>query len=127
MDLLITRWGIENFPVILMHAISLAPITLLEDFQYGHDQQKKAFVSMCVTLRAASRRFKVGKGIMKLVQKTAEDRGVTLPRETERLFKFERRSPSASTGSPDWEDAPVKGIGVQYLLEKWDDLDLDDF
>lgn len=125
MELLITKWGVENFPVILLHPISLALFCLFEDS--GHDDQRRAFVSMCVALRAASRRFRVGKGILKLVKGTAEDKGVTLPKETDALFRFERRSQSESTTSDKWEEAPMGGVGMNYLLEKWDDLDLDDY
>lgn len=125
MELLITKWGVENFPVILIHPISLALFCLFEDFE--HDDKKKAFVSMCVALRAASRRFRVGKGILKLVKSTAEDREMTLPKETEPLFHFERRSHSESTGSEQWDEAPIGGVGMNYLLEKWNDLNLDEY
>lgn len=124
-DNLITKWGVKNFPVILIHPISLALFTLLENVE--HNDCRTAFVSLCVALKAASRRFRVGKGVLKLVKKTAEDREVRLPRETEQLFRFERRDRSESTGSEPWEEAPTGGIGMQFLLEKWDDLDLDDY
>ena len=125
MELLISKWGVENFLVILMHPISLALFTLLENLD--HQDLRKAFESMCVALRAASRRFRVGKGILKLVKRKADDKEVTLPKETEPLFRFERRRRSESTGSEQWEEAPMGEIGMQYLLEKWDDLDLDDY
>ncbi|KAJ9651207.1 hypothetical protein H2198_009509 [Neophaeococcomyces mojaviensis] len=123
MDLLISKWGVENFPVILIHPISLALLTLLENVE--HKGRRRAFVSMCVALRAASRRFRVGKGILKLVKNKAIDMGVILPREIEQLFHFQRRRRSGSTEIEHWEEAPMGEIGMQYLLEKWDDLDLD--
>ncbi|KAJ9661394.1 hypothetical protein H2198_001962 [Neophaeococcomyces mojaviensis] len=123
MDLLISKWGVENFPVILIHPISLALLTLLENVE--HEDRRRAFVSMCVALRAASRRFRVGKGILKLVKNKAIDMGIILPKEVEQLFYFERRRLSDSTGTEKWEEAPVEEIGMQYLLEKWNDLDLD--
>jgi len=52
-------------------------------------------------------------------------REVSLPKETEPLLQFERRSRSKSTGSEQWEEAPMEEIGMQYLLGKWDDLGLD--
>jgi len=125
MELLITKWGVDNFPVILLHPISLGLFCLFEDS--GHDDQRRAFISMCVALRAASRRFRVGKGILKLVKSTAEDKEITLPKETDALFRFERRSQSESTTSDKWEEAPMDGIGMNYLLDKWNDLDLDDY
>ncbi|KAK5949259.1 hypothetical protein OHC33_009800 [Knufia fluminis] len=125
MGLLISRWGVENFPVILMHPVSSALLVLLEGVE--HESQREAFVNMCVALRAASRRFRVGKGIMKLVKDKAVEMGVTLPRETEQLFHFERRGRSESTGNGQWEETPKGGIGMHYLLEKWQDLDLDEY
>jgi len=101
MDMIVSKWGVENFPVIIVYPISLALLTLLEHVE--HEGRRRAFVSMCIVLRAASRRFRVAKGILKLVRDTAIDRGVTLPRETEQLFQLERRSSSESAGTKQWE------------------------
>lgn len=61
------------------------------------------------------------------MKRTADDKEVSLPKETDQLFRFERRRRSESTVSEQWEEAPTGEIDMQYLLEKWDDLDLDDY
>ncbi|KAK5309074.1 hypothetical protein LTR70_010628, partial [Exophiala xenobiotica] len=74
-----------------------------------------------------SRRFRVGRGILKLVREKAMEMGATLPKGTEQLFRFEKRERSVLTEAQQGDNDLVDEIGMSFLLEKWDDLDLDAF
>jgi len=110
------HWGIDHFPVIIMQPVSVAVLALLEDLEL--EKNRHAFISLCVTIRAAARRFRVAKGILRLVSSTAEQKKIELPRETRQLFSdFEHHVVRE-------EKSDIGDIGLDYLLEKWDDLDL---
>jgi len=99
-----------------MQPVSVAILALLESLD--PEQSKQAFVRLCITLSAASRRFRVGKGILRLVKYTAEQKQIELPSATRQLFAELEERVVKQDGSS------VEDIGLDYLLEKWDDLDL---
>ena len=111
------NWGIDHFPVILMQPTSLALFTLLEDLE-SHDN-RSAFTSLCFAVHAAARRFRVGKGILQLVQNMERERSIQLPSEVEQLFaeKYADQRSAQHAGH-------TAGIDVDYLLGKWNDLNL---
>lgn len=111
-------WGVDHFPVIIVQPTTLSAFTLLEDLESAGS--RAAFISLCITIRAASRRFKVCKGVLWTLQNVAEEKGIALPQETVHLFDEYQRE-DQSKGS--WDG--MEDIGLAYLLEKWDDLDLD--
>jgi hypothetical protein len=118
MESLCVDWGIDHFPVIIMQPVALALLTLLEDL--GPEPNSSAFISMCVTLRAASRRFRVARGVLLMARDMAERNGVALPRETEHLLRVRAMETKTKQNSM----LESENIGLDYLLEKWVDLEL---
>ncbi|KAK5100450.1 hypothetical protein LTS08_005199 [Lithohypha guttulata] len=110
------EWGHDHFPVIITQPVSLALFALLDHL---HEQASlTAFVSLCYTMHAAARRYMVGKGVMRLLQQTAWDRGIQLPSEVMHLFYTHSiQQPHAYPGAP-------PEISVDYLLGKWDDFNI---
>jgi len=110
-------WGVDHFPVIVIQPITLSAFALLDDLQC--QESRSALISLCITIRAVSRRFKVAKGVLRALQTTAEEKKIRLPEETAQLFhEYERESPSGRADD-------TGDVGLAYLLEKWDDLDFD--
>lgn len=111
------EWGNDHFPVIITQPVSLSLFALLD--QLHSEENRQAFIGLCYCMHAAARRFVVGKGIMRLLQNTAWEKGIALPVEVQSLFISEHISAvqPQSVGEP-------KEITVDYLLGKWDDFDL---
>lgn len=111
------EWGTDHFPVIITQPVSLALFALLDQL---HDEENiHAFSGLCHTARAASRRFVVFKGILRLVQVTAYDQNIALPKRVERLLVADEISERTEETVGQTGD-----ISVDYLLGKWDDFDL---
>jgi len=114
-------WGNDRFPVIVMRPVSLAPFALLEGLS-ERPQSQEAIIELCICITAASRRFRVGKGILKAIGTVARRDNIQLPSPCCLMIDAMTRS---------WEDSrstttsQLPSTGVDYLLEKWDDLDLD--
>ena len=113
LDQIRTNWTADHFPVIIMQPLAIAVFPLLEVLHERNEPQE-ALYNMILVARAASRRFRVAKGILTLLQQTAIQMEIQLPEHCQQLLS---------------EDHDMDGSqpGVAYLLEKWDDLDLDDF
>lgn len=112
------NWGADHFPVIIMQPIATAVFPLLEGLEDRPDSQDALF-KLCITVRAAGRRFRVGKGVLLLLYHTAKHRNIVLPDNCQRLLAdFSARMDSQRSFSG------ISDIGMEYLLEKWEDLDL---
>ncbi|KAK5196685.1 hypothetical protein LTR96_004313 [Exophiala xenobiotica] len=112
------EWGTDHFPVIIMQPVAIAIFPLLEGLS-ERPRSQEAFFKLCLTIRAASRRFSVGKGLLLAVQQAAQERNIELP---ENCRDFFADLPSGN-GSKDKSDLADKGL--DYLLDKWEDLDLE--
>jgi len=114
-------WGNDRSPVIIMRPISLAPFALFEGL-HERPSSQDAMVELCISITAASRRFRVGKGILKVIGTIARRDNVQLPSPCYHMIDAMTRS---------WEDSTstaagrLPSTGVDYLLEKWDDLELE--
>ncbi|EXJ58886.1 hypothetical protein A1O7_06316 [Cladophialophora yegresii CBS 114405] len=113
-------WGADHFPVIIIQPATIAAFTLLEDLETRHDSQQ-AFYKLCIILRAASRRFRVCRGVLRLLDKTSKDNNISLPSGCADLL-----AETNNAMQLDGESTRVDDLGLDYLLEKWDDLDLDE-
>jgi hypothetical protein len=84
-------------------------------------QSQEAIIELCICITAASRRFRVGKGILKANGTVARRDNIQLPAPCYRMIDAVTRP---------WEDSrsitagQLPSTGVDYLLERWDDLDL---
>ncbi|EXJ82353.1 hypothetical protein A1O3_06166 [Capronia epimyces CBS 606.96] len=112
------NWGADHFPVIIMQPMATAVFPLLEGLDERPDSQKALF-NLCVTVRAASRRFRVAKGVLLLLQQTANQNNVVLPDNCQQLLADFAARMDFNRHISDPSD-----IGMEYLLEKWEDLDL---
>ncbi|KIW16228.1 hypothetical protein PV08_06279 [Exophiala spinifera] len=111
------QWGADHFPVIIMHPVAIAVFPLLESL-HETPEAPRAFFNLCLTIRAASRRFPVGKGLLLAVKQLADRRGIQLPENCRACFS-DLSAVSASQNTSDLTDK-----GLDYLLDKWVDLDL---
>ncbi|KIX95465.1 uncharacterized protein Z520_08982 [Fonsecaea multimorphosa CBS 102226] len=115
------NWGADHFPVIIMQPATIAAFTLLEEMN-DRPESQEAFFKLCVNLRAASRRFRVSRGVLRLLHHKVKENGVVLSDECHQLLadyhtRMDVDQQVANT---------IDNIGLEYLLEKWDDLDLDE-
>jgi hypothetical protein len=113
-------WGADHFPVIIIQPITVAVFALLEELETRPDSLE-AFYKLCIILRAASRRFRVCKGVQRLLEKTAKENNITLPDRCRELLVQTNDAMELDETSNRIDD-----LGLDYLLEKWDDLDLDE-
>jgi len=121
LEFLRQSWGADHFPVIIIQAATVAAFVLLEDLESRPDSQT-AFHNLCIVIRAASRRFSVNRGVLRLLDSTAKEKCVTLPPESaELLADFNNTTQLNGVHS-----TRVDNLGLDYLLEKWDDLDLEE-
>lgn len=117
-------WGIQILPSSSIQWITVSLFTLLDDMD--EPESIKAFVSLCVAAKAASRRWPLGKGMLRAVQLQARQAGVSLPMETQTLFvDFE----SASWSSKDLENLSslYPNFAMSVKSGKNDDIELDKF
>lgn len=114
-------WGNDQFPVLLIRPMSLAPFALLECLSQ-RPQSQDALVELCIAITAASRRFQVGKAILETFGHAAWRGNVQLPAPCYHIIDVMRR---ASEENGHTAKAHTSSVGVDYLLEKWADLDLE--
>lgn len=126
-------WGIEFMPPVNIHWFTVSMYTLLDDL----DQQasRDAFVSLSIAAKAASHRWALGRGMLRLVQLTAKQMQVTLPPETKALFsdfeahlwRYEDRK-ALSSQYPNFAHSMNRGKTEEFeldtFLEKFDNLQM---
>jgi hypothetical protein len=124
-------WGLDYMPPINIHWYTVSMYTLLEALD--DEGNRDAFVSLTIAAKAASHRWALGRGMLRLVQVTAKQMKVTLPLETEGLFsdfeaKLWRQEDRKALSSQypylthSVKGGPVDGIELDTFLEKFDDL-----
>lgn len=125
--------GLDSVTVMMTEHITISLFILMEDLDAA--ASRAAFIELCVVARSFARRWTLGKGMLRLVQLTAQEMKVNLPRETVMLFHdFETRiwRPTDrqlfSSAYLSFNAAVRRQRTEQYeasldqLLEKWDDL-----
>ncbi|OGM41999.1 putative C6 transcription factor [Aspergillus bombycis] len=131
------KWGIDRVAPSTVQWTSIGLFTLLEALDSL--ENRKAFTELCIFARAMSRRFGLAKGILRMIQVTAQQAEVSLPPETDALFlDFEKQtwrnhdSQSFSSFYPHFSTVIRQGkarqsdASMDRFLEKWDNLDISD-
>ncbi|GAB1200686.1 hypothetical protein APSETT444_010061 [Aspergillus pseudonomiae] len=129
------KWGIDRVAPSTVQWTSIGLFTLLEALDSLENQ--KAFTELCIFARAMSRRFRLAKGILRMIQVTAQQTEVSLPPETDALFlDFETQtwrnddSQSFSSFYPHFSTVIRQGnarqpeVSMDRFLEKWDNLNI---
>lgn len=80
-----SRWPVDYVPGTAMQYTSVAMFTLLENLE--DDQGKQAFIESFIVLRALARRWRLARGILRLIQLTTMNMDAVLPMETQILFR----------------------------------------
>ncbi|KAE8397440.1 hypothetical protein BDV37DRAFT_289431 [Aspergillus pseudonomiae] len=127
------KWGIDRLAPSTVQWASIGLFTLLEALD--SPENRKAFIELCIFARAMSRRFALAKGILRMIQVTAQQTEVSLPTETDALFLDfetqtwrERDSLSFSSFYPHFLTVIRQGkvrqsdVSMDLFLEKWDNL-----
>ena len=123
LEMMRQHWGADHFPVITIQPATIAAFALLEDVE-NRPETGAAFYKLCLVLRAASRRFRVNRGVLRLLDKTAKQNGVTLPDGCADLLVDV--DPNAMELDQRSATGVIDQLGLDYLLEKWEDLDLEE-
>lgn len=130
-----SSWGLDLFVVTYIQWITVLLFTLLEDL--NDPMNREAFASLSVAAKVASRRWVLGKGMLRAVQVTARKMEVSLPSETDVLFSdFEKQSwgpkdrRELSSSYPNFAVSigsfQTDEVELDKFLEKWDTLDISD-
>jgi hypothetical protein len=124
-------WGLDYMPPANIHCITVSMYTLLENLD--DEESCDAFVTLSIAAEAASHRWALGKGMLRLVQLTAKQMKVLLPPETEALFSdFEAKlwrhqdRKALSSQYPHFTHSMKRGevdeIDMDTFLERFDDM-----
>jgi hypothetical protein len=113
-------WGADHFPVIIIQPATIAAFVLLEDLD-NRPASQRAFYKLCLVLRAASRRFGVTRNVLRLLYRTAKEKHITLPNNCPDLL-----ADFSTTMDVDYGANGLDDLGLDYLLEKWQDLELNE-
>jgi hypothetical protein len=79
-----TKWSIEYISATAMHWVAIALFTLLDNLD--ETRSRDAFIDLCFVARVLSRRWLLAKGILRMIQITAQQMSIQLPTETETLL-----------------------------------------
>jgi hypothetical protein len=127
-----TKWGIERMSSTAIHGVMASLFALLDDLVSA--ENRSAFIDLCTVARAFARRWTLARGILRMLQITAEQRDVPMPSEVGALFMdFESQSwerkdrEEISSGYPNFATVLRRGRAVEdyemdRFLEKWDKL-----
>lgn len=120
-------WREGYFPPMVMQPITVALLTLLEEIEDPENQ--RAFIGLTKTLQAVAKKFRIGRGVMKVIAATVREQHKTLPAEAEYIYRsLDREKSEGETWggrlSQGGDDEDEDDITMAYLLEKWEDLDL---
>lgn len=124
------NWGVKYFPALVLQPVALSLLTLLESMEPV--EHHEAFVDLSKILKAISHRYRVGRGVIRVIRTTARSKEISMPAESEEVFgTHQTNSLNAELGN---ENSPSKDddswseddITMDYLLGKWEDLDLED-
>lgn len=136
-----TRWGIDYIHPTTIHWVSMALFTLLEVLDHPEPEYKTSFTELCVFARALSRKWTLMKGILRMIQVSAQKNSVVLPPETDALFtefeqamweskdreRFKSLYPNPNSLSKTGGDrSQLDDVDLDRFLEKWDTLHVDE-
>ncbi len=124
------EFGFDRVYLWFAEAVIVAMFVLLTDLD--SEESARAFFETAVAVKAASRRFLIAKGMMRMAQLTAYQTHLTLPARSEKLFqdfaktwksedmnRFGSELPNVALMiRPD--DANTDLIGLSALFEKWE-------
>ena len=128
-----SKWGIERMSPTTIQWVSTSLFALLDGLD--NTDNRNAFIELCTVARAFCQRWTLPKGILRMIQLTASQRGIQLPGEVEALFMdFESqnwdrkdREKFSRSGYPNFA-AIHKRDGdheMDKFLEKWDTLSIE--
>ncbi|THC94082.1 hypothetical protein EYZ11_006452 [Aspergillus tanneri] len=87
-----TSWGVDRMLVHNIHWIATALFALVD--RLDDPSNRNAFINICVTAKAFSRRWESSNTILRSLQATARERNIVLPTETDPLFaELEKHRP----------------------------------
>lgn len=129
-------WPVEYMPMNSMQYATMALFALLDILE--HEQERKAFTEILISLRALARRWQLAKGMLRLVQMTALKQESNLPAEAQVLFRdFEEELWTAnerqrfsslypnfavSTEFKEGTGVAADDAELDRLLEEWDSM-----
>ncbi|RAK95629.1 uncharacterized protein BO80DRAFT_439252 [Aspergillus ibericus CBS 121593] len=129
------KWGIDRMAPSTIQWCSIGLFTLMESLD--SPANRNAFIELCIIARAFSRRFPLAKGILRMIQLSANQTQVVLPEETDALFTDfetlawkERDAQEFSSFYPHFQSVVQQGptrqgdVDLDQFLAKWDTLDL---
>ncbi|KAL2871628.1 uncharacterized protein BJX67DRAFT_342731 [Aspergillus lucknowensis] len=127
------RWGIDRMAPCTIQWVTTALFSLLEALDSA--ENRTAFTELCTLARAFSRRYPLAKGIMRMLQLTANQLNVALPEETNALFSSfaaeswtEKDREAFSSFYPHYasviQNGPIRqdDLALDRFLQKWDRL-----
>ncbi|KAI9367655.1 hypothetical protein BJX61DRAFT_551200 [Aspergillus egyptiacus] len=98
-----SNWGFDRMPGPNIHCIMAALFVLLEALD--DPANRDAFISLTITAGTFFRRWKYTKGLLRALQDTARQRGITLPPETGPFFlDLDQVSDSMTPGKSETPD-----------------------
>ncbi|KAJ5761452.1 hypothetical protein N7533_003491 [Penicillium manginii] len=131
-------WPVEYMPMNLMQYATMALFALLGSLE--HEEERKSFTDILISLRALARRWQLAKGMLRLIQLTAMKQEAKLPAEAQILLRdFEEELWSASdrqrfsslypnfavsTEFKEGMGAAADDAELDRLLDEWDNLTL---
>ncbi|KAL4948540.1 hypothetical protein BDW69DRAFT_91175 [Aspergillus filifer] len=131
------RWGIDRMDPCTIQWITTGLYCLLGSLDSL--ENRNAFIELSIIARALSRRFPLAKGIMRMLQLTANQMQVSLPEETNALFSAfaaeswsEKDREAFSSFYPHYQTVIRNGptrpgdLAMDRFLMKWDNLSISD-
>ncbi|KAL2846338.1 hypothetical protein BJX68DRAFT_128091 [Aspergillus pseudodeflectus] len=131
------RWGIDRMPPSTLQWITIGLFALIGALD--SPENRTAFTELCTLSRAFSRRFPLAKGILRMLQLTAQHMNIKFPEETDALFSSftvenwtDRDRESFSSLYPHLMSVIKHGPArredgsLDQFLQKWDNLALED-
>ncbi|PYI09547.1 hypothetical protein BO78DRAFT_394770 [Aspergillus sclerotiicarbonarius CBS 121057] len=129
------KWGIDRMAPSTIQWCSIGLFTLMESLD--SIANRSAFIELCIIARAFSRRFPLAKGILRMIQLSANQMQVVLPEETDALFTDfetlawkEKDAHEFSSFYPHFSSVVRQGptrqgdVDMDQFLAKWDTLAL---
>ncbi|KAL5333306.1 hypothetical protein BJX70DRAFT_406335 [Aspergillus crustosus] len=98
------RWGIDRMAPCTIQWVTTALFALIGALDSA--ENRTAFTELATLSRAFSRRFPLGKGIMRMLQITAREMKVSLLEETDALFSF--------FAAESWNDSDIERFSSFY-------------
>ncbi|KAL4875847.1 hypothetical protein BJY04DRAFT_210970 [Aspergillus karnatakaensis] len=133
-----STWGLDYASPTILHWLSISLFTLLEELDdLGH---RNSFIKLCVMSRLVSRKYPIMKGILRILQGSAQQSNISLPAEADALFvefedqiwikegkrKFRSLYPNLISMHKTGGDRSVEDSEMESFLNKWDRLNLEE-